>query len=259
MYAKVPEHMAYTWWDWNRNRIKFREMTTDVTIHNDVDSFPEFMGIYLILGFGDISGKAYYYGIQVDGGVGYPIEKRVIYSRWDTRDLAYARAAEDGWTESSGHEGDFIGVRRLYDWTAGEYRLRLGPDGKDEDGEWFGLWVTDLTTRETTWIGSLKFPYVAETALISPPSYATIEVYGFDDVRPIDIPELSISVEPPKGDGIPANQAFIGYSPFNGAILNSEVRCDNTGTIFMQAGGLTERETEGDQRVYFSAFDTCRY
>ena len=157
-------------------------------------------------------------------------------------------------------KGDFIGVRRLYDWTAGEYRLPLGPDGADEDGEWFGLWITNLETDTTTWIGSLKFPYVANRAVISPPSYATIEVYGIQKVRPIDIPELSISIEPPKGDAIPANQAYIGYSSFNGEILNSEVRCDRTtGTIFMQAGGLTERETEGDQRVYFSAFNTCRY
>ena len=252
--------MSYAWWDWNRNRISFREMTTNVTIHEDVDSFPTYMGIYLMLGHGHISGKGYYYGIQVDGGEGYPIEKRLIYSRWDTRDLANARVPEDGWTESSGHEGDFIGVRRLYDWTAGEYRLRLGPDGADEDGEWFGLWITDLETDTTTWIGSLKFPYVANRAVISPPSYATIEVYGIQKVRPIDIPELSISIEPPKGDAIPANQAYIGYSSFNGEILNSEVRCDRTtGTIFMQAGGLTERETEGDQRVYFSAFNTCRY
>lgn len=258
--ARVPEHMAYAWWDWDRNRIKFREITTDVTIHNDVSHFPDRMGLYLILGNGEISGKGYYYGIQVDGGGGYPIEERVIYSRWDTRDLANARIPEDGWTQSSGHEGDFIGVRRAYDWTAGEYRLRLGPDGKDENGEWFGLWITDLATRETTWIGSLKFPYVANDALISPPTYATIEVYGGRPVRPIDIPELSISVEPPKGDGTPANQAYIGYSMFNGEILNSEVQCDrDTGAIFMQAGGLTERDTRADRRVYFSASGTCTY
>ena len=142
----VPEHMAYTWWHWSRNRVGFREIITDVTIHRDVDYFPEHMGIYLMLGQGEISGIHYYYGMQVDGGGGHPIEERVIFSRWDTRDLANARIPAGGWTQSSGHEGDFIGVRRRYAWTSGEYRLRIAPDGKGEDGEWFGLWVQDMSS-----------------------------------------------------------------------------------------------------------------
>ena len=216
-------------------------MTTDVTIHDDPGDFSDEHGIYLMLGDGSVCGAGYYYGIQTDvqdpvtgGGRG----KGLIFSRWDTRDLAH------------GHEGDFIGVRRGYDWTAGEYRLRLAPDGDDADGEWFGLWITDLAAGDSTWGGSLRFPCESQ-ALISPGSYATIEIYGDSIIRPIDIPKIGISVAPPEGDGIAASSAFIGYAPFSGEIMNSEARCDaESGRIYLQAGGLTERKTGGDRRIY---------
>ena len=255
--------MANIWWDWNENRSRFRELVVDLTIHNDIDSFLGDHGVYLILGQGYISEEGYYFGIQTDvsdPSIGRSRGKGLIYSRWGTRDLANARIPEDGWTESSGHEGDFIGVRRAYDWTAGDYRLRLAPDGTDEDGEWFSLWITDLGADTTTWVGALQFPFVNGEAFIQPPSYTTIEIYGGRKIRPIDIPELSISVEPPLGDGGRATHGWTNYSPFNGEILNSEVRCDRlTGTVFLKAGGLTERETPGDRWVYFPGPGRCQY
>ena len=82
--------------------------------------------------------------------------KGAIFSRWETRDLSLARFAEaDGWAQSSGHEGDFIGVRRLYPWGTGDYTARLAPEEHLPDGVWYGVWVTDLSTEITTWIGSL--------------------------------------------------------------------------------------------------------
>ena len=160
--------------------------------------------------------------------------------------MANTRIPEDGWTESSGHEGDFVGVRRQYDWGAGEYRLKIAPDGADPDGEWFGVWITELATDVTTWAGSLKFPLKDGKALIAPVSYATIEIYGYGKIRPIDIPELKVSVKAPKGDGVQATTGYIEYSPFQGEILNSEVRYDpDNDTAHLSAGGLTMRETDG--------------
>ena len=250
----MPEHMSYIWWGWDPSRKGFRELTTDVTIHNDLDSFFGDHGIYLILGQGHISGEGYYFGIQTDVSdptIGRSRGKGLIFSRWGTRDLANARIADDGWTESSGHEGDFIGVRRSFDWGDGDYRLRLAPDGKDADGEWFSLWITDLNSDTTTWIGALKFPRLNNTALIEPISYATIEIYGIQTIRPIDIPELRITVGRPIGDGIPAGYGITGYSPFNDEIENSEVRYDPvTDAAVLQAGGLTERETEPEDEWF---------
>ena len=209
----------------------------------------------MILGQSDISDAGFYYGIQTD--VSDPLTgkgrgKGLIFSRWKTRDLANANTAPDGWSESSGHEGDFIGVRRAYDWRAGSYRVRLAPDGKGENEEWFGLWITDLSTNATTWIGSLKFPLEAgeDRAWIEGTSYTTVEIYG-QPIRPIDIPEWQVSVHRPLGDDVQSSSGLTGYAPFTGAFLNAEVHYAREKDIVkLGVGGETLQETEA-QTVTF--------
>ena len=243
-----PVHMAYIWWEWKSGQAHFRELVTDFTIHSDVEDWSDGNGLYLMLCYSSISGIGFYFGLQTDVHTPeYPYYrgKGAIFSRWDTRDLANARHSEtDGWTESAGHEGDFIGVRRFYDWGAGDYRIRIAPDGMDSDGEWFGLWVTDLSTNEMTWIGSLKFPLLNGTATIEPSSYATLEIYG-PGIRPIDIPQWHVSVKRPLGDNAPSNRGFTGYSAFSEdplLIQNSNIWYDQSeGQVHLQVGGTTER------------------
>ena len=255
MYAKVPEHMAYVWWNWGSNQVSFRELLVELTIHNDIGDFSEHNGIYLMLSHGSIADVRYYFGIQTsvfDPRVGGRQGEGLIFSRWDTRNLDNARVPDGGWTQSSGHEGDFIGVRISYDWGAGDYELRLASDGLDTDGKWYGLWITDLESDNTTWVGSLKFPYVDGQALIKPPSFTTIEIYGSSPIRPIDIPEIAITVKMPMGDGVPPTLGCLGYSAFNGEIENSEVRHDQeTNSVYLKAGGLTQRETVHAECIRF--------
>ena len=134
-----PEHMAYLWWGWSRALQKrgFSEMELAFTIHDDVGDFSKANGLYLMLSYGWVSDNAFYLGLQSNTHPGTtPVVRRgkaVIFSRWGTRDLEWARWPEDdGWAESSGHEGDFIGVRRFYDWGPGDYVVRLAPDGADQ-------------------------------------------------------------------------------------------------------------------------------
>ena len=163
-------------WRWSPGTKGFRDYAVEFTIHNDVGNWSRRHGYYLILMQNRISDTGFYFGLQTDV---QDQGKGVVFSRWGTRDLANARYSRtDGWTDSSGHEGDFIGVRRSYEWGAGDYRLRMAPDGLESDGEWFGLWITDLGTGETTWVGSLKFPLLDGTAMMQPRASATIEVYG---------------------------------------------------------------------------------
>ena len=133
-----PEHMAYIWWEWSANRADFESLEVDFTIHNDAGDFSSRHGLYLMLGFSHIAGVPFYFGLQtnVNDPAAGPRGKGLIFSRWETRDLDDARVADpvEGWTESSGHEGDFIGVRRSYEWEAGDYRVRIAPDGSDEGG-----------------------------------------------------------------------------------------------------------------------------
>ncbi len=241
-----PEHMSYIWWNWDRPADEFRELEVDFTIHNDPGDFSDRYGLYLMVCQGSISGRAFYFGLQTntyDPGQQRGRGKGLIFSRWGERGLSFARIAdsEQGWYESSGHEGDFIGVRRSYDWTTGDYRMRLAPDGKDDDGEWYGVWLTDLATDVTTWAGSLKFPLVNGTTVVSTPTYSTLEIYG-QPIRPIDIPEWSVSVERPRGDGVEASWGNPGYSGFMREIHNSDVLYDPaTNSVHFRVGGTTER------------------
>ncbi len=242
---------AYIDWRWDSDQEPFRELVTDFTIHNDVGDWLDWHGYYLILIQNSISEAGFYFGLQTDANW---MGKGLVFSRWGTRDLANARwSEEDGWTESAGHEGDFIGVRRSYNWGAGDYRVRIAPNGLDSDGEWFSLWITDLSTGITTWIGSLKFPLLNGTATIKPYSSATIEVYGSPPIRPIDIPQWHVSVKRPLGDDVPATWGYTHYpwDESDNALLNSDVRYDSLeDAAHLIMGGDTERKN-GARRIVF--------
>ncbi len=246
-----PMAPAYINWRWGSDQDGLRELVTDFTIQNDVGDWSDQHGYFLILIQNSISGAGFYFGLQTDAN---RRGKAVIFSRWGTRDLANARYAQtDGWTESAGHEGDFIGVRRSYDWGEGDYRIRIAPDGLDSDGEWFGLWITDLDTSDTTWIGSLKFPLLNGTATFRPHSSATIELYGNPLIRPIDIPQWHVSVKRPLGDNVLSTWGFTNY-PFDdrdNALFNSDVRYNpQGGAAHLWIGGTTERKTP-PSRLHF--------
>jgi hypothetical protein len=257
-WRDLPEHMAYIWWGWIQrsdsegNRLdEFEELVIEFTIQNDVEPLGGGNGLYLMLAFSAISSVRFYFGLQTDvfdPATSLTRGKGLIFSRWGTRDLTNARyAQEDGWSESSGHEGDFIGVRRSYAWGAGDYRVRLAPDKsapKDSEGVWFGLWITDLSTDDTTWIGSLKFPLQDGKTVIQAPVYSTMEIYGLG-IRPIDIPTWHVSIKRPAGDGVTSHWGHTGYSSLKGEIMNSNIRYDvSNDIVHIQAGGATERRTE---------------
>ncbi len=259
---KTPEHMAYLWWEWGQDsdlagdgREGIRELTFDITIHNDPGDFSDEYGLYLMLCYGEIANTDFYFGLQTNA-FGHPDEfsrKALIFSRWETRDLAKARVAdaEEGWAQSSGHEGDFIGVRRAYNWGAGEYRVNMAPHGADPDGEWFGVWITDKATYETTWIGSLKFPYENGRAAIRASVYTTLEIYGGKQIEAFRIPAWHVSLRRPLGDGIESESFVSGYAGIWGELENPEVRYDRAdGEVHILAGGDTERRTPA-QTAFF--------
>ena len=260
--VKTPEHMAYLWWEWGQDRDSsgdgqggIRELTFDITVHNDPGDFSDEFGLYLMLCYGFISDVGFYFGLQTNVD-GYPENlgaKGLVFSRWDTRDLANARVvdSDEGWTQSSGHEGDFIGVRRTYDWGVGEYRVSLAPDGADADGEWFGVWITDKATDETTWIGSLKFPYENGRAAVEPAVYTTMEIYGGRQIQSSRIPAWHVSLKRPLGDGVESEWYVSGYAAFGSEMENADVKYDRAeGEVHIAAGGAVERTTPA-QTLYF--------
>ena len=246
LYEEIAPPMApiYVHWRWGPEQESLREIVTDIVIHNDVGDWSVHHGYYLILLQNQISGVGFYLGLQTDSdGHG----KAVIFSRWGTRDTSNARSHWlDGWVQSSGHEGDFVGVRRAYDWGAGSYRIRIAPEKPEEDGEWFSLWITDLKSEKATWIGSLKFPLEDGTAKMTPTANATIELYGIPRIRPIDTPQWHVSVKRPVGDGVPAQSGYTRYT-YNespNALLNSDVWYDHDeDAAHLLVGAITERRS----------------
>ena len=126
------------------------------------------------------------------------------------------------------------------------------PDGLDSDGEWFGLWITDLDSNETTWIGSLKFPLLNGAARIEPRTVSLIELYGWPEIRPIDMPQWHVSAKRPLGDNIEAERGYAWYpwDDSDNALFNSDVRYDHSeDRAHLIIGGTTERKTPPERLI----------
>lgn len=247
LYALIesPRHITQVDWHWEKNGLHYHDaIEIDFTIHNNVPAWSDHNGLYLMLAHTRIADVGFYFGFQTNvwrPGVGSTGRKAVTFSRWETRDLANARIAPNGFAQSSGHEGDFIGVRRFYEWSDGAYRARLARTDSDSGGDWFGLWITDIDQERTTWMGSLRFPRSsAEPAQIHPHFASILEVYG-PPIRPAHIPELHVSITVPRGDGdatpIYADALYPNW-PHDDEIRNKEIwyQADEN-AVHMRVGG----------------------
>ena len=263
LYTPVqgPIHMTSLDWIWSdENNPEQESMELDFTIYNDVDDWSDRHGLYFIVANSRISGTGFYFGLQTDvyrPGVG-PTGKGVIFSRWKTRDLAHARVAPGGFTQSSGHEGDFIGVRRPYDWSAGDYRARLARYDSDARGDWYGLWITDIGQGRTTFMGALRFPRVdGKPTELYYSAASALEYMGGSPINTIDIPEWHVSMKAPLRDAIQSpsyvNTQYSGLGDRRDQVHNTDIsyRADEN-AVHMRVGGGMQRQTtqDGDYNHY---------
>ena len=194
----TPAHLASVWWDLGKQ--SFRSLEIDFTIARDLPVKP---GIYIQFYQGMIGDVSFYFGLQTDiykpgrGWKGRWKGKGILYSRWDTRDLANARPAAGGWTQSAGYEGDFIGVRRKYAWTTHRYRFRLAEVDKDSEGVWYALYLLDFDTNEEVFAGALRFPGNSE---IRNGGGTWVEVYSHAK-SPADVPAGHVIISGVFADG----------------------------------------------------------
>lgn len=242
--------MATVGWAWEGNS-RFESIDFDFTIHNDIDVGDLHLdnGLYLMLDSSYISGTLYYFGLQVDHN------RRCIFSRWETRDLDNMRVPENGYFESAGYEGDFISVRKDYPWDAGDYRARISVDGEDSEDRWFGLWITDSATGETTWCGSLRFPYRNGKALLDNVHASVVEIYGGPGgIKPIDIPEWHITMQKPMADGgrqpTDAHISYTNWDGYSASAPNSDITYDaEDSAMHIRVDGTTERRTKEGWKI----------
>jgi len=101
--------------------IKLDKLEIDFSILSDV---PKDLNLYIApLGYGSINNHGFYGGIQSKvHDTGKP---GLIFSRWDERDTAAIQTDSTGYKCSSGNEGNFISVRKKYNWTKGHYKITL--------------------------------------------------------------------------------------------------------------------------------------
>ena len=256
LYKRIPmpRGMVFANWHWQPwDAITHPSIEIPFEIHNDPGNFSDTHGLYLILAISEISDTPFYFGIQthVSGRSNENTGKGVIFSRWDERDLSNARVPPGGFTQSSGHEGDFIGVRRNYEWTTGKYTARIAFETADIAGEWYGLWITDESSDVETWIGSLRFPKpkIGRGRGLHSGVINALEIYGHKPMRPIDIPYWHVSIEPPVSATASLPYWFVVYYG-DDEINNNDAWWDSeAGHVHFIVGGETEREHE-EQEVW---------
>ena len=123
-------------------------------------------------------------------------------SMWGERSLDAIRPSDGGYLQSSGHEGDFVSVRRPYKWDKGTYTYQLvRMDRETVDGKpytWVGAFVRSHERDENIFVGALRFK--GEKLTLAKETANFVEIYGRR--RPVaDIPKVTITFGTPRVNG----------------------------------------------------------
>jgi hypothetical protein len=199
-YKKLPWHLIDVYWDLPSD-LPFESYSVDVTLSRDI---PSDLNLYVApIGLGSLSGTQFYGGLQtqVDGYTKQEPKLRklgrgFLFSMWGERGYDAIRTADGGYCQSSGHEGDFVSVRRPFAWKAGVYTYRLvRMDAEEIDGKpftWVGAFVESRETGENIFVGALRFP--GSDLKLSKNNLANfIEIYGSRVVPDDEIPQVEVT------------------------------------------------------------------
>lgn len=199
-YGRMPWHLVDVWWDIGRNE-PFESYSMDVEFSNDV---PTTVNLYVApIGWAMLGKNLFYGGIQtqVDGHTRKSRRIRRIgpgflMSMWGERSLDAIRPSVGGYCQSSGHEGDFISVRRAYAWSKGKYTYKVvRMDTEQVAGKphtWVGAFVYSHQKDENVFVGALRFK--GEKLVLSRRLASFVEVYG--PRRPAgEIPKVTVTLD----------------------------------------------------------------
>ena len=180
----MPWHLVDLWWDLGEES-PFQSYSIDVTISDDV---PSTTNLYIApIGIGHLSETPFYGGIQTQADGHTMTDRRIrkigpgfLMSMWGERSLDAIRPSIGGLCQSSGHEGDFVSVRRPYEWSKGTYTHRVARmDEEVIDGTpytWVGAFVYSHEKDENVFVGALRFK--GEDLVLSRKVASFVEVYG---------------------------------------------------------------------------------
>ena len=197
-YPPPPWHLVDIWWDIGQDT-PFQSYSVDVDISEDV---PATKNLYISpVGLAHLSKTDFYGGIQtqMDGNTKRDQNLRqlgpgFIFSMWGERSLDAIRPSIGGFCQSSGHEGDFISVRRPYEWKKGKYTYKVVRMDKDEiDGKpftWVGVLVYNHAKDENVFAGALRFK--GDNLVLARQVASFVEVYG-ERIPVGEIPKLTVT------------------------------------------------------------------
>jgi hypothetical protein len=252
-YAPMPWHLIDIWWD-VRQDTPFESLAVDVTISDDVSSS---VNLYIApIGLAHLSKTPFYGGIQTNVD-GYPKKDQKIrvlgagflFSMWGERSLEAIRPSDGGYLQSSGHEGDFVSVRRPYAWKKGKYTYRLARmDQETIDGKpytWVGAFVHAHDKDENIFVGALRFK--GEKLVLDRTVANFVEVYG--PRRPVaDIPKVAVTFGPPVVNGKAAlNPSAVAIYPKGVPDYANAAAKD--GSLIVKVGEAVEGRKERRVRV----------
>lgn len=247
-YKRMPWHLVDLWWDLGEET-PLESYSVDVTISDDV---PATKNLYIApLGIAHLNKTPFYGGIQTQTD-GYTksdqhlrkIGPGLLMSMWGERSLDAIRPSIGGLCQSSGHEGDFVSVRRSYEWTKGTYTYRVvRMDEEVVDGKphtWVGAFLDSHEKEENVFIGALRFP--AENLVLAPKVASFVEVYGRR--IPVDeIPHLTVTVGNLKINGQAADVKSVRAVYPKGVPDYAEAAADN-GAVVVTVGQPVENRTK---------------
>ena len=254
-YVAIPEVMANALWGWKTQTGTSESITMDFTVREDPGHFSEDYALVAAFGWSSIGNTRFGFGIRTDvddpdtdGSEG----KGIVFNRWGTHDTEQAQPTEDGWVVTGTILGDFISIRKPYDWGEGDYTVRIAHDGSadDADGRWYGMWITDPEGDETH-MGSLKFPMVNGSPPMINPRHdvysSMLVILGGSVIKPQEIPVFEIALSPPdEGSSTdPPKRITATYSNLHGVMSNANITHDRADElVILRAGGTTLRSTD---------------
>jgi len=209
-YARMPWHLVDLWWDLGEES-PFESYSIDVTVGDDV---PSTTNLYIApIGIAHLDKTPFYGGIQTQADGHTKSDARIrkigpgcLMSMWGERSLDAIRPSLGGLCQSSGHEGDFVSVRRPYEWTKGTYTYRVTRmDAEVVEGvshRWVGAFLYSHETGENVFIGALRFP--GDDLVLSRKVASFVEVYG-RRIPVSEIPKVTVTFGNVTVNGKPVN------------------------------------------------------
>jgi hypothetical protein len=212
-FPPPPWHLVDIWWDIGQDT-PFESYSIDVEISDDA---PSTKNLYIApIGLGHLSTIPFYGGIQTQADGCTKRDQQIrkigpgfIFSMWGQRSLDAIRPSVGGFCQSSGHEGDFVSVRRPYEWKKGKFTYKIVKMDKEEsDGRpmtWVGAFVYSHNKDENVFVGALRFK--AENLVLARAVASFVEIYG-QRIPVAEIPKVTVTFGNLKVNGKPVKLAW---------------------------------------------------